>query len=174
MRYSKTRGREFNESYKNELFLLWFKNHKPSAKRLDRMIPEEWGEDKPSQKSLNLWIKEIFKPRAVVLDRQMQDELEGRLIQEKVEMLYRHGGIGRKMQGVAMEKLDEIDPQDLSSHAAVRLLVEGVRIERESVGLPQALEKMLSSEDEEILDRIEQLTETSQADILVIDDDEFN
>jgi hypothetical protein len=134
------------------------------------MIPADWGENKPTHITISNWIKNDFIDRAAALDKHLQDEIEGRLIQEKVEMLYRHGALGRKMQGKAIEKLDTLEPSELSSSAAVRLLVEGVRIERESVGLPQALEKMLSSDDEEILNRIEKLTEESQADVLVIDD----
>ena len=175
MKYDKKpRTRDYHESYKNELFLLWFKSHRPSPKRLLRMIPEEWEGDAPAEDTVRQWIKNIFEDRAIVLDKQLQNELEGRLIQEKVEMLYRHGDIGRRMQIKALAKIDTIAPEDLSSSAAVRLLVEGVRIERESVGLPEALEKMLSVPDEKILDRIEKLTEESQAEILIIDDNEFN
>ena len=153
--------------------MLWFTNRRPSARRLINMIPEEWEGDPPSSASVYRWINDEYEDRGAMLDRQLQNELEGRLIQEKVEMLYRHGEIGRKMQTKALAKIETIAPEDLSSSAAVRLLVEGVRIERESVGLPQALEKMLSSSDEDILDRIEQLTEESQAEILVLDDDEL-
>jgi hypothetical protein len=133
------------------------------------MIPDEWEGDPPAQGTLYNWIKEIFEDKAAFLDRKLTEEIEGRLIQKKVEMLHRHGEIGRKMQGQAMKKLEDIDEKDLPAHAAVRLLVEGIRIERESVGLPQALEKLINSSDEDILDRIEQLTEESQAEILIID-----
>jgi len=57
----------------------------------------------------------------------------------------------------------------LSANAAVRLLVEGVRIERDSVGLPQALEKMIDADDEDLLERVQKLTKESQAEILTDD-----
>jgi hypothetical protein len=116
------------------------------------MIPVDWGENKPAEGTLRQWIKDSFEERAAVLDKQLANEIEGRLIQEKVEMLYRHGEIGRTMQNRALEKLETVEIEDLPTSAAVRLLVEGVRIERESVGLPQALEKMINSSDEDIMD----------------------
>ena len=99
------------------------------------------------------------------------NELEGRMVQEKVEMLYRHGEIGREMQNMALGRLRNMNVEDISANSVVRFLIEGVRIERESVGVPQALEKMLNSTDEDILNRIEKITEESQAEILIIDDE---
>lgn len=135
------------------------------------MIPDEWEGDPPAQGTIYNWITDSFEEKAAFLDRKLQDEIESRLIQEKVEMLNRHGEIGRKMQGKAMEKLEKIDPDDLPAHAAVRLLVEGIRVERESTGIPQALEKLINAPDEDILNRIEKITDESQAEILIIDDE---
>jgi hypothetical protein len=64
-----------------------------------------------------------------------------------------------------LEKQDE-----LSSNALVRLLIEGIRIERESRGIPQALEKMVNKTDEELLDEIAQLTGGAEVEILDVDE----
>ena len=135
------------------------------------MIPEDWN-GAPAVDTIRIWIKDIFRPRAEDLDKRLAQEIEGRLVQEKVELLYRHAEIGRKMQKKAMDCLDLIDPKDLSTNAAVRLLVEGTRIERESVGMPQAIEKMINASDEDLLNRVQELAKESQAEILIIDDDE--
>jgi hypothetical protein len=160
--------KEFSDTYKNDLFLIWYNGKQPAAKRLWEMIPESWN-GAPVVDTVRIWIKDIFRPRAEDLDKRLAREIEGRLIQEKVEMLYRHAELGRKIQRKALDCLDQIDPEDLSSNAAVRLLVEGVRIERDSVGLPQALEKILNASDEEMLNRVQELTKESQAEILVDD-----
>ena len=172
MRASTVTTREiYHDSYKNEMFLFWARNHTPGARRLLEMLPDDFSRlEPPSELTLRGWIKGDFKERKAGLDKDMKDAMESQLIQEKVDMLYRHGRIGRHMQDKAMERLDEIKPEDLPAHAAVRLLVEGVRIERESVGLPQALEKLLSSSDEEILDRIQDIMEESPVEILSLDD----
>ena len=163
--------KEFSDTYKSDLFLLWYNGKQPAAKRLWEMIPEDWN-GAPALDTVRTWIKDIFRPRAEDLDKRLAQELEGRLIQEKVEMLYRHAELGRKIQRKALDCLDQIDPENLSSNAAVRLLVEGVRIERDSVGLPQALEKMIiNASDEDLLERVQKITKESQAEIL-IDDNE--
>ena len=161
----------YSDSYKSDLFALWWKNQKPSAKRLWQMIPEDWDMDKPSINTVGIWIREIFVPRADILDAKLDQEMEHRLVKEKIEMLYRHAEIGQKIQKKALDCLDTIAPDELSASAAVRLLVEGVRIERDSVGLPQALEKMINASDEDLLNKVQELTKQSQAEIL-IDDNE--
>ena len=160
--------KEFSDTYKNDLFLIWYNGKQPAAKRLWEMIPEDWN-GAPAVDTVRTWIKDIFRPRAEDLDKRLAQELEGRLVQEKVEMLYRHAELGRKIQRKAMDCLDEIDAEDLSSNAAVRLLVEGVRIERDSVGLPQALEKIINKSDDDLLNLVQELTKESQAEILVDD-----
>ena len=163
--------KEFSDTYKSDLFLIWYNGKQPAAKRLWEMIPEDWN-GAPAVDTVRHWIKDIFRPRAEDLDKRLAQEIEGRLVQEKVEMLYRHAELGRKIQRKALDCLDQIDPEDLSSNAAVRLLVEGVRIERDSVGLPQALEKMIiNASDEDLLARVQKITKESQAEIL-IDDNE--
>lgn len=165
------RIQRYSDSYKSDLFLLWWKNQKPFSKRLHQMIPEEWDGDKPTVPTVTAWIREIFVPRADRLDAELKQEMEHRLVQEKVEMLYRHAEVGRKIQEKALDCLDTIDPDKLSASAAVRLLVEGVRIERDSVGLPQALEKMIDADDEDLLNRVQELTKESQAEIIVDDNE---
>ena len=160
--------KEFSDSYRNDLFLIWYNGKQPAAKRLWEMTPEDWG-SKPAVDTVRHWIKDIFRPRAEDLDKRLAQEIEGRLVQEKVEMLHRHAELGRKIQQKALDCLDKIDPEDLSSNAAVRLLVEGVRIERDSVGLPQAIEKMINASDEDLLNKVQELTKESQSEILVDD-----
>ena len=163
---------QYSDSYKSDLFALWWKNQKPSAKRLWQMIPEDWDRDKPIINTVGLWIREIFVPRADILDAKLDREMEHRLVKEKIAMLYRHAEIGRDIQKKALDCLDTIEPDKLSASAAVRLLVEGVRIERDSVGIPQALEKLLNESDEELLNRVQKITKESQAEIITIDDNE--
>jgi hypothetical protein len=155
----------FPGAYKDDLFRLWFNNQQPSIKKLHQMIPEEWGE-KPTLGTLQNWHRIDFKPKAERLKREYDERLSAELIQEKVEMLRRHGALGRQMQQIALDCLDNVDPTELSEHAAVRMLVEGVRIERDSVGIPQTLEKLLNQTDEELIEEIQKLIGDSQAVIL--------
>jgi len=130
------------------------------------MIPDDWGERIPTTHTLGIWMRgEMFQSQATELDKQVSTELEARLVKEKVEMLTRHADIGVKMQDLAIDYIEHNSDQ-LSSNAYVRLLIEGIRIERESKGIPQALEKMMSRTDEELLEEVRELTEGAQVEIL--------
>lgn len=156
----------YSPTYHTDLFYLWYNNQKPNAKLLHQMIPEEWGEKKPTQGTLVEWINKEFVPKSRKMDAEFKAQMEGEIVRRKVEMLHRHSEVGRKMQNKAMAFIDSIDPEDLGEHAAVRMLVEGIRIERDSVGLPEALEKLISQSDEELLDRVMKITGESEVELL--------
>jgi len=169
---SEPKQHHYGDSSRSEIFQIWWKGGKPSPTALQKMIPDNKIDKLPSIDLLRKWIKNEFEPKAASLDRQMMNEIEGRMIQEKVEMLQRHGEIGREMQSKARAALEQLDFEELPANALVRLIVEGVRIERDSVGLPEALEKLLDADDDELVDMIETITEESQAEILVIDNEQ--
>ena len=156
----------FSDDYKYQTFLLWYNSGRPAATKLRQMIPANWGDDIPTTHTLGLWIRgEKFQSQADGLDKQVSIELESRLVKEKVEMLSRHSELGVYMQNMAKDYLEE-NESSLSANAAVRLLIEGIRVERESKGIPQALEKMMNKTDAELLEEVKSLTEGAQVEIL--------
>ena len=148
----------FTEQYQREAFTVWYELGKPSPQRLyDALKPDEIVGRVPSPKTLQEWIAERFRDWGEELDGEVRDQINEMLIAEKVEMAKRHAEIGQKMQSKALEYLDshEID----TSASAVRLLVEGLRIEQENVGLPQALKKLSRMSDEDLLAEVMKITE---------------
>ena len=134
------------------------------------MIPESWGDNKPNAATIGGWIRtDRFQDQAEALDNQVRQELESRLVQEKIEMLSRHANLGMEVQDIAIDYIRG-HRDELTSNAAVRLLIEGVRIERESKGIPQALEKMINKTDEELLEEVKKLTDGANVEIEVLDD----
>ena len=157
----------FSDDYKYQMFLLWYNNGRPSGTKLHAMIPEGWGDAKPTPGTLTSWVNgEYFKEQAETLDTQVSREIEARMVKEKVDMLSRHADLGQEITDLAIDKIRE-KKDELSSNALVRLLIEGVRIERESRGIPQAIEKMvLNKSDEELLEEVNKLVKDSQVEIL--------
>ncbi len=149
-------GVEFEESYKLDIFQLWYSNGRPGSLRLYQMIPANIDGDRPTKSTLARWIDTEFREKAASLDQMVETELQNRLVQEKIEMLQRHANLGVKMQDTAIEYLDA-HKEELNPNAAVRLLVEGVRIERESRGLPDALRKMSEMSDDDLVKQIEKI-----------------
>jgi len=153
----------FPEEYKNEIFMLWYNEQKPTANNLFTLLPpEKFSGEVTTAGTVASWINTIFKPRAKLLDEQVMAELEGRMVKEKIEMMERHADISTKMQDIAIEYFDSIDIQDkLTPSTATRLLIEFIQIERESRGLPQAMKKMIDKSDDDLMKELEKIIDQS-------------
>ena len=157
---------QFTEHYKGEVFMAWYNAGKPNFRTLYNLLkPDPTNDAIPSQIALQTWIKEDFVERAEELDRQVMEQVNAGLVAEKVEMLRRHADTGKEMHRMATEWL-EINAGDLTASTAIRLLVEGIRIEKESVGLPEALKKMMSMNDEDLLEEVQLMLSNAPASIL--------
>lgn len=151
-------ARIFPQLYIEKVFRIWYNHGKPSAKKLLQYIPanlDEWGRI-PNWSTVESWLEDFFVPRATELDTEIKRQLDGLVIAEKVEMLKRHADVGVQMQNMSIEYLNE-HREEISPPAAVRMLVEGIRIERESRGIPAALDKIRDMNDEELMDEIKQI-----------------
>lgn len=161
----------YNENYKTGCFITWYNGGKPSISKLYAMLePTEEG-NIPSKVQLNNWLKG-WREQAEFLDQQVKKELEAKLIAEKAEMLSRHAKVGRKMQGLALEYLSKDDVVDkLSPNSAIRMVVEGWKIERSSVGMPDVLEDVMTKTDDELLEDISKLITEGSSEILIDEQD---
>ncbi len=143
----------YGEEYKTKVFMVWYKLGKPGGGKLFENIDiDAITGGKPSIPVLRNWII-TFKEQAAFLDSQVARELEERMVAEKIEMLDRHAKAGVKMQDMAVKYLDE-HANEIKVPFAVKMLVEGIRIERESRGIPQALAKMLDKTDDDLLKEV--------------------
>lgn len=145
----------FSEEYKNELFMIWYRAGKPNVYTLLNIIPENADGRKPARLTLRDWIT-VFYQKAEILDQAVRDEMNNRMILEKIEMLNRHAEVAVEMQKKSLDYLRS-DKSDLNSAAAVRMLVDGIRIEKESRGIPKILSKMAGMTDDDLLKEAEKL-----------------
>lgn len=168
-------GTQFTAIYVDAVFSIWYNASKPNPRRLVNMTPDpiKYGlaMSRPSETALKKWIDTIFIDRAAVLDEEVAKQLADRLISEKVAMLDAHAVVAAEMQEMALTFLRK-NRNKLNSNSAVRLLVEGVRIERESRGIPRTLEKLADRSDEELLAQIEDMLLRSTVDVQPIKDDD--
>lgn len=124
----------------------------------------------PSFETLNNWKKEWIE-KADELDAEFYGQVTVEAIAEKAEMLRRHTQVGTKMQDMAIKYLEE-NEDELTVNSATRLLIEGVRIERESRGIPDTLSKLSEKSDDELLNELQKLMSGDLIDIQIIDDDD--
>lgn len=161
----------FSREYHDDVFRIWYSAGKPNVRQLYQMIPENSDGKKPSSTSLQKWVKNDFFDRAMDMDQEVIDVLQEKLIQSKVEMMSRHVELSKKMQEIGFQVLDE-SPDNISVGNAVRLIIEGVRIERESNGIPEMLEKMALMTDEQVIKTIEQLASKSPVEYEALEENE--
>ena len=155
----------YTNDYKNIVFQVWYANGKPGGRRLRELIePDEINNIKPTVPLLYQWTVGEFKPKAIFMDEQVAKELETRMVAEKVKMLDRHAKTGVKMQDMAIEYIEE-HKDEIRIPTALKMLVDGVEMERASRGIPQALEKMLNKSDDDILRAVQELMNKGSVEI---------
>jgi hypothetical protein len=160
-------GSAFSETYKRDRFLEWYKSGRPYATELSLQIPLDDAGRRPSKLTLQRWILE-WKEQAKKLDDEFDSGFIESVVAKKVEMLRRHANSGKEIQELSLTYLRE-HANELTPHAAVRLLQLGVEIERQSVGIPQALEKMSKLDDKALLSEITAILQDSNVTIEAIE-----
>ena len=161
---TKLTGFAFTDGYKDTVFSIWYQAGKPNHMILYNMIPEEpITGNRPAQSTLKHWVDNDFRPRGHELDAEVKEQIESKMIAEKVRMLERHANLGVEMQNMAIQYLED-HKQEITIPTATRLLVEGIRIERESRGIPEAIEAMAKNTDEELLRELEKIISKAPVD----------
>ena len=166
-----TTSRGFTDEYKEECFLIWYQAGKPSSVDLMKRIPfpkTNMG-NKPTMLTLRNWITDMFTDRGREMDEEVKVAMTESMVKTKVEMLKKHIEVGQEMQHLALDWMRD-HKDELTASASVRLLVEGLRIERESVGIPEMFEKMQDKSDQELLEEVQKLIEKGDVTIESIDD----
>jgi len=151
-------NKKFPPGYIDEVFAIWYDAGKPVTPQLYSVIPEyTLLRDKPNMDTLREWIRSPeWVKRTEKLDLEVRANFDKKQILSKVEMLERHANVGREMQVISLEWLRD-NKDDLSPGTAVRMLVDGIDIERATAGIPDALRKMQDMNDEDLTDEITKL-----------------
>jgi hypothetical protein len=114
-----------------------------------RAIPEDVNRRKPTLALLNEWKNtRSWELRADVLDTEVARQIEKQAIEEKVEMLHRHADLGKELQTMGREYFDN-HPIEKDS-TALKMIIDGVTMEKASRGLPEALLKVADLGDDDL------------------------
>jgi hypothetical protein len=125
--------------------------------------PDENG-NVPNYHTLAKWKKDNdWVERADEMDENASIQIQKKLIDDKRKMLEKHIQISEDMQDKALEYLEEYGLE--TAHQAIRLLELGIKVEKESVGLPSLLKEVSELEDSDLTSRIAKLLEGSEIDI---------
>lgn len=163
----------FDIDYIEKIFVVWYSSGRPNQVDLYQMIEKGKSGKKPTPIQLKKWIKEVFVPRAEILDLEVRRQIDKKLIGERVQMLERHAKIGEEMQDMAIKYLRDHE-DDLKVGNAVRMLIEGIEIERTSKGLSGAMSTLAEKSDDEILAELQRLISNNVIDRGSVVDAEFS
>ena len=161
---------KFSDHYKEELFLLWYTEGKPSLTALRNIIPKSPSGHLPTLPVLQKWARDNnWRDRAEKQDEKVRQELEEKLVAVKVEMLERHAETGKEIQQIGLDYIRD-NPDKITPGIAVRMIVEGIRVEEGSRGIGAAFKKAVEMTDEDLLSTVEDLLLKSKVEILPLED----
>lgn len=148
---SKPKGRgwmiPYSKDYEEACFAIWYKAGKPSLiSQILNLLPKDDQGRTPSKPLLEIHWLPNWRQRADVLDAESSNILDRNLIQERVEMLEKQAEQGKKLQELGMQFFEDHKLTDEA--VALRMVVQGVEIERNSRGLSVALQRISSMSDE--------------------------
>ena len=139
----------YSSEYKTKLYYQWYKAGKPSSGKFALEVKPYEGKV-PNQLTLQTWIKQ-WEIECREMDEQVKSELSKNIVQTKVEMFSEHLEQARELRIVAFNWLKE-NWEELTPSVAVRLRTDAMGMEQSIAGIPEAIEKMMSMTDEDLLE----------------------
>ena len=146
----------YSADYKEKCFLSWYAHGKPTGATARAFMPEDENGRVVSAELLFQWKKDgRWKDRASQMDVEVQRKVQAKAIEEKVLMLQRHAEMAFKVVKMGYEYL--IENGFGSANTALKAFTEGIKIERDSRGLSQAIQKVSELSDEKFDETIAKL-----------------
>ena len=150
-------GRTFDEDYIESAFYAWYEAGKPRKKILDCIPDREEG--KPARTTVESWINTYgWIERADAMDVQRSNLLDQRAIERRADMLERQAQIGKALLDKGYEYIECNEPASIAE--AVKLVVEGKNMERESLGYSEILRKFSKMQNTELDQELRKLLGT--------------
>jgi len=158
----------YSDDYKNVAFQIWYSNSRPSAVSLKKMLPPDEFNRTPELNIINTWMK-VWQEEGDILDLEVKKQIDLDLVSQRASMLKKQAEMGKQLQEMGMEFL--VNTGFDKAGDALRALVEGVRIERESRGLGEALDRIFKMDDEALRKELVHLLQRDAGVEVIVDGD---
>ena len=155
--FTKSRKRvEFSLIYREAVFNVWYQNECPTIPDLMTIIPPDDDGRKPDIVTVNAWSRnDGWQEHADALNAQLSVQTDQMAIEKRMEMFKKHAELGKLMSGKGEDYFKEHAPETATE--AIRAITEGTKLERESLGLAEAYDKILNASNEELNSRLKKL-----------------
>lgn len=146
---------KFDDAYRETCFNVWLSADCPDGlRRIQEVLPLTAEGEKPSLEVVRMWLNQDWKFRADYINSRAQEVADEDLIQRKAEMLKQQAERGRKLQLMGIEYLESEGGGFDSSSSAVSAIINGAKLERESMGIGDLIERMSRMSDTELKSEI--------------------
>ncbi len=148
---------QYSEDYIDQVFYHWYENGKQTGAGLTARLQKDLNGRTPTDSTVNNWVVQYgWVERADKLDVEVSKVLDTEVIDRRVEMYKRHAEIGQDMveMGIAFLKENGIK----TDQAAIRAIDSGVEIQRVSVGLAEAWQKISTMSDDQLTKELARLS----------------
>jgi hypothetical protein len=149
----------YTPDYREACFLIWYKNGRPSLRKLAPILPIASVGKRATEWALRAWYKkDEWKKRADGMDAEVSREINKEAIEEKILMLKRHADASGKLIKMGVDYLEE---HGITKGVdAIRAVTKGMEMERAARGMPIALSEMDTWSDEQLVRYVEKQLET--------------
>jgi hypothetical protein len=163
---------DFSETYKEEVFFIWYRAGRPSIKKLIPLLQPAEDKRIPKIDTLRDWHDSLgWTSRADVMDAEVARDIEQTAIHEKIEMIRRHAETSQKLITLGMTFLEKAEGGGINKAAdAIRAVVQGMEIERVSRGLQIALGEIEGMTNEDLVRFVEKKMNPALGESSVDDD----
>jgi hypothetical protein len=136
----------FPDTYREGLFLMWYEMGCPALKLFYEKVPPADDGRTATEYTVREWFKKYqWKERASRLNTEVAKIVEAKAVEERVQMLNRQAEYGLQLQEMGIKYLEEHDLNNDKS--AITAIIRGAELERNSRGLPDALQKVAKMQD---------------------------
>lgn len=162
----------FSNEYKEIAFQYWYKSDRPAFAKLERLLPpDEYGRVAGANPTLMKWAKEgHWVERADEMDKEVVQKLNADAITAKVEVLRRQADLAREVEDKSMKYFREHEMT--STKQAITALFSAMKVERDAVGIPQALTDFSKKSDKQLIDTVYALLDKVQSSDIPTSDSE--
>ena len=144
----------YTDDYREACFLIWYKNGRPSLRKLAPIVPISSVGKRASEWALRTWYKkDEWKKRADGMDAEVSREINKEAIEEKILMLKRHADAAGSLVRLGLDYLENHDIDKAAD--AIRAISVGIEQERAARGMPIALNEMEKWTTEQLVGFVE-------------------
>ena len=142
-------GEEYSSDYREAAFRAWYQAERPTMSKLRELLNPDSRGRIPELSVIGHWkLDDDWDARADALDGNAQIQLDNQSIQARIEMLQKHAQMGKELSDKGREYLSK-NGFDTGAEA-IRAIIEGVKLERQSAGYAEFLARIADASDEDL------------------------